>query len=135
MALCTKPGSCDNGQWDPNALIDLYIEAYSVSEAQCSDPIGKPDPKITFTIGGQSYPSGTCNDAYSCTFTPAWKIPNVTLAQFKSGGVKFTVVDVDETVDDPCWSGSLSVPVRNFSSLLLKPGDGSLTYHVRPAGF
>lgn len=135
MALCTLQYTCDSNEWGPDAIIDLYIEEYSVSASQCSDVGSPPDPTITFTVLDKTY-TGTCDDQYTCTFKPAWKIPNIKLGQFQLGLVKFSITDVDESFDDPCWGATMPAsPPRDTKSRVLKPGDGTLTYHLRPAGY
>lgn len=133
-ALCENK-VCNDSQWDSDALLDLYIDGVSVSEAQCSDIVGSPDPIVVIDVGGKIFVE-SCSDAYSCNFSPPLKIGPISLSLFKTGKVKFSVEDSDESVDDLCWSGAIPAPTkRDFSKLIFKPGDGSLTYHIRPAGY
>lgn len=133
-ALCSNK-TCDNDQWGQDAQLDLYIDGVSVSEAQCSDILGTPDPIVTVTVDGKAY-AAACPDAYSCTFSPPIKIGKIGLALFLLDQVKFTVEDSDDGSFQPCWSGDIPLPdKRDFGQRVFKPGDGSITYHLRPAGY
>lgn len=134
-ALCDGSKTCHDDEWGTDALLDLYIDGVSVSEAQCSDIVGSPDPIVVIDVGGKIFVE-SCSDAYSCTFSPPLKIGPISLSLFKTGKVKFSVEDSDESVDDLCWSGAIPAPTkRDFNKLIFKPGDGSISYHFRPAGY
>lgn len=135
MAACTSKKACNNDLWDDNALIDLYLDNVTVSGGQCSDPGGLPDPIVSVVANNKAY-GASCNDVYSCTFTAPLKIPSLTLAQLK-GGILIEVSDTDLSSDDSCWSGTLSVSqLRDLGKYALDVGGGgSITYHLRPAGY
>lgn len=130
-AAACEAGVCDEGHWSKSAFLDLFVEGFSVTEAQCSDPTGSPDPAIVVIVNNMGAAGGECPDSYGCTFNPALRIPSVPWGT----PVSLIVKDVDLSEHDPCWTGTLPVPHTRTLSRITSAvaGGGSITYRWAPS--
>lgn len=129
-AAC-EGGVCDEGHWSKSAFLDLFVEGFTVVEAQCSDPAGSPDPAIVVVVNDMGTAGGQCPDSYGCTFSPPLLVPSVPWGTL----VSLIVKDIDLSEHDPCWTGTLPVPhTRNLARITSAvAGGGSITYRWAPS--